>query len=156
MTEIVRTFSLVSGTIAQQGTIAVGTGRSGFAQSGETIWLLGASPVQMMRWGAPFDLSPILSGWVSIYNGSTFSSAVPGVDHMPSAVTWSPAGAVWAATTENDLYEINAGGTLLAQSIIPPYADQTSGTPLGVSALTWWTGNLYGASAFNGLLIKVQ
>lgn len=149
-----RAFSLVAGVLTQETTLPITASRIGIAQSGETIWLLGPIAVPMMRWSAPFHLKSILSGRVSIYNGTSFTSAIPGVEHMPSAVAWDASGHAWAATTENDLYEISATGSLIAASVLPPYGNQESGVPLGISALSWWTGHLYGASAFNGLLVK--
>lgn len=152
----IRFFEFAQGNFTQENSLTITSDRSGIAQTGETVWILGPTSVSMYRWGGPFNLSPILSGWVSIYNGSTFTSAVPGIEHMPSSVTWDVSGTVWMATTENDLYHINLTGTIESGSVIPVYPLQNAGVPLGVSQIEWWTDNhLYGSSVFNGQLIQI-
>jgi hypothetical protein len=153
---LIRCFSLTGNVLAAQGTIVSSAASLGV--TGETVWLLGPSPISQYRWTAPFILAPVLSGRVSVFvNGSGFTNAVLGVEHVPSALTWDVSGAVWVATADNQLFHITVSGMAVSGSVVPPYDGQTAGAPLGISALTWFADNhLYSASSLNGLLGQIR
>lgn len=153
----IRMFAVVADQLSQQPSVPTTSDRTGLALVGNTVWVLGPAAVPLYGWGGPFELLHVRTGVASIYNGTSFATAVLGNAHVPSAVTWDVSGTAWVATIENDLYNISAAGAVISRTTIPPYTGQHSGVPLGISAMTWWTDNhLYGASSLNGLLVQLQ
>ena len=127
---------------------AAPAGVSFIGQTGTSVWLCGTSSVSQTRFTAPYRLVPYLNGQVSIFNGSSFTTAALGVEYQPSSLVWGPSG-VWVATAQDALFVIDPDATVLVQRTLLPETPQPAGTPLGLSALMFWNQELYAASSLN-------
>ena len=156
-------------TFAQSGTGVVfsslspytaPTGSTGLGASYQSIWAFGGSTTAMYNWQRPYQIAPVQNGYVATRNGSTWSVANLGAGAQPSCLAYDASGNVWAGLTNNLLYSFSGsatGATLapLTISSVPVPAGQLSGTTLGLSALQWSGGHLYGTTAFAGSLVRI-
>ena len=126
----------------------------------QCLWMSSTSAVDFGAMPTPYAYSRVTSGSVAIYTGGAWGSGyVLGIGHDPSAVAWNAAGTeVDVVTVQNDWYRFLVSGatlTLTSQSQVPEYTGQASGTPLGLSSLTWSGSHLYATTVFGGAIIQL-
>lgn len=154
VTSQIRVYGQIGAALVAGGITAAPPGISFIGQTGISIWLCGTSTVWQMRFTAPYTLVPYVNGQVSIYNGTSFSTASLGVEHQPSALVWGPSG-VWVATIQDDMFVISPSGATLVHQTVLPQPPQQAGTPLGMSALQFLDGGLFAVSSMNNGLISL-
>lgn len=138
---------------APSGSVAIGS-------TPYSVFLCGGSQLWQCQWGRPNTIYRYKVGEISLYNGASWGSAILGISHDPSALAWDASGNIWASTAENDLYSFSgtvASGNIeqLSYEIIPDYSGQVTGTILGLSSLTWFSGILYATTLFAGAVVKL-
>lgn len=146
------------------GVSGIGIGISPISQnaSGGTVFTFtsgGAGTVYQSQFVGPFNLAPIVSGVVGIFNivSGTWTSTTPLLAYdTPTAIAFDTSGNIQVATRNNNLYEIATSGTIITSAGIPVYTGQTQTTPLGISAMMAVSGgHLWGASSLNGSLVEL-
>jgi Beta-propeller repeat len=151
-----RIFGPSGATFGQFTAPAAPAGLSFVTMGTLTLFACGSGAVWEYDWAGPYGLERLRSGQASVYRGGTFFNATLGVNHLPSALTFDVSGNLWVATQQNDLFSIGPSGATLSSGTITTYQGQQQATPIGVSAMMWWLGNLYATSSLAGPLIKVQ
>lgn len=153
---LVRAFAYFAGGLHAESTTATPAGCKGIALAGASVWLSGSTSLGQFQMSTPYTLKAAVTGEVSVYNGSAWASCVLPTGKRPSAVTWDGSGNVWAATEQNDIYEISAAGALLSHTTVAVYPGQNAGTPMGLSSLLWSGGHLYASTSLAGALVEIQ
>jgi hypothetical protein len=157
-----RVYGAMGATLVYQGVnaLAAPSGSTFIGSTAESVWLCGSSTTVQAWWDKPYSIKQRLTGQVGVYRTAGWTTYSLGVGQDPAAIVWDVSGNIWVATAENSL--ICLGGTatgttlpVISSQVVPVYSGQEAGTPLGISALTWLGGHLYGASAFCGALIEL-
>jgi hypothetical protein len=110
---------------------------------------------QMFQFAAPYALAPVQSGIVSAYVASAWASAQLGPLQTPECLAFDVSGNVSVATLQNTFFTISPSGSITASGSILQADDQPQTTPIGISALLWTAGHLYGATSLNDSLVQV-
>jgi hypothetical protein len=105
--------------------------------------------------GTPYQLQPVPSGLVGIYNGSSWATGALGATHNPAALALDVSGHISVVTTDNYLFSFTTSGAIASSGLIAPYAGQTAGTPFGLSALLLIGSGLYASTLLAGALVQV-
>ena len=153
---LIRMFGLSSsGALTQQSTTSISTNSTGLGLSNTTLFVMQSSGTALYGFsGAPYYLTPVKSGAVSFWNGSSWTTASQmGVGHVPSAIGLDASGGVWAGTLQNTLWHISSGGTTLSSGTLTTYSGQTQSVPLCPSAI-FVSGGTYVATSIPGVLIQ--
>ena len=158
---LIRGFSVVGSSIlAEFNTSVISTpyAPTSLAFTGVTLWQINGLAAYQSQINKPFNISPIYSGDVSVYNGSWIQYTF-GIGHQPTAVTYDTSGNLYVATLQNDLYKFGpiSGGflPLISQSVIPEFSGQKAGTSLSISSLVFVGIHLYGSSSSSGVLTEI-
>lgn len=128
--------------------------------SGGTLFTFtsgGSNIVYQSQFVGPFNLSPVPSGVVAIYNTASSSWITTALDEYDTvtAVAFDASGHIQAATQNNHLYSVATSGTIITSASIPVYTGQLQTTTLGIAAMTETLGHLWGASSLNGSLVEL-
>lgn len=153
---LLRVFGLSApGVLSQQSTTAMATGATGLALSTTTLFAMQQSGTATYGFsGAPFALTPALSGSVAFWNGSAWTGAGMGVGQVPTAVGMDASGAAWVATRQNTLWNVASGGAVIASGALQQYPGQAQTTPLCVSSILS-SGGIFAATSIAGVLSQV-
>jgi len=161
---LLRVFGLTSpGILSQQSTAGLSLGSQvGLGLSYTTLFALGSGATLTYGFsgtsfssGTPYVLSPVLSGAVATYSGSTWTTTPLGIGNIPSAMTFDASGSLQVATAQNTWWTI-ASGAVQASGIVPQYPGQLQNVPLGAAALLASGGHLYAATSLAGVLIELE
>ena len=115
----------------------------------------GSALAYMSHYVGPFNISPAVSGQVSIYSSGAWTTVGLNERDAPTAMTFDGSGNLQVATRNNLLYAIAASGTIQSTATIPVYTRQIQTTSLGISAMTYSLNHLWGVSSFNGALVEL-
>ena len=146
-----------SGVLSQQTqtTMSLGT-NVGLGLSLTTLFVMGSGATQTYGFsGAPYVLTPVLSGGVSLWNGASWTTTALGVGHLPSALGPDVSGNVWVATIQNTLWQLTSGGTVLSSGIITQYPGQLQSSPISPSAILATSSGVFIATSIPGALVQV-
>lgn len=154
---VLRVFGGVPGAVAQQTTAAAPLGLvNGMAIGAETYFAPGSGAVWEYQFTSPYTLARLRSGMVSVYTSGAWASATIGVGQWPEALTFDASGNVWAATLQNEIYEISSAGSVLSSAAIAQLPPQPEATPIGSASLLFVNGHLYAASSLAGALVQIN
>jgi hypothetical protein len=154
---LLRIFGLSApGQWTQQNSVAGISGLNGLALSSTTLFILSNTNTYTYGFsGAPFTLSQVQSGTVSLWNGSAWTEVQLGAGHVPSAMAWDTSGNLQVATKQNTRWVVSSAGSVLSSGIIPQYAGQAQTAWLAPSALLETGGTVYCGTSLPGVLIGV-
>lgn len=152
---LLRIFGLVGGILTQLGSIVAPAGVQAIGSAGSTVFAATASEIAEYNLTAPYTLEPVLSGAVAVHVSGVWDTAILGVGHQPTAVSFNPSGTVTAVTLENEVYTISLSGTVLSSGTVAQFSGQPQGTPIGMSYLRWWNSHLYSSSSLNDSLVEI-
>lgn len=145
-----------SWTVQQAVAAVSGLGANaslGLAQT--TVFVLQTGKTNMYGLsGTPYNVAPVVSGSVAVWNGATWTPAVMGIGHHPSAIAFDSSGNVQVATVENDLWSYTSGAVLLTSGSVPQY--QASGVSIGASAILASGGHIWVATSLPGVLVEAS
>ena len=154
---LIRTFGLSSsGILSQQASAAMSANSTGLGLSNTTLFVMQSSGTALYGFsGATYVLTPVKSGAVSFWNGSTWTTASQmGVGHVPTAIGLDASGGVWAGTMQNTLWHISSGAATLSSGALTTYSGQTQSVPLCPSSILV-SGGTFVATSIPGTLIQV-
>lgn len=153
---LLRTFEFTpQQTLVQHSTMAAPPGLDAMTIAAQTLFAAGASGTWEYQFTSPYQLEYNHLGSASILVSGSFRTATLSVFEQPTAVTFDVSGNLWAATLQNNYYEINAAGTIVASGAIAQNPPQPQTTPIGSSSWLWFNSHLYAASSLDGALIEV-
>jgi len=146
-----------SGSWTQQASGALSLGASvGLALSETTLFCLGSGSTTTLGFsGTPFVLTPVVSGIVAQRSGGSWTTTGLGVGHTPSAIGYDASNNLRVVTTQNTLWTIASGGTVVSSGIVPQITQQDQSVPLGVSALLASPYGMYCATSIPGVMIEI-
>ena len=146
-----------SGSWTQQASGALSLGASvGLALSETTLFCLGSGSTTTLGFsGTPFVLTPVVSGIVAQRSGGSWTTTGLGVGHTPSAIGYDASNNLRVVTTQNTLWTIASGGTVVSSGIVPQITQQDQSVPLGVSALLASPSGMYCATSIPGVMIEI-
>lgn len=146
------------GAWTQQGSAPLSLGaRVGLALSETVMFALGSGATATYGFsGTPYAPTEVLSGAVSRWNGSTWTTTALGIGHLPSSVAFDASGNLWACTVQNTLWSVSSGGAVLSSGTVPAYPSQASGVPMGCSAVCPASGHIFIATSLAGVLVEAE
>jgi hypothetical protein len=153
-----RVFCLsASGLLSQQFSGALSLGSSvGLGLSFSTLFLMGSGSTLLYGFsGNVFGPTPIVSGAVGFYNGSSWTTVGLGIGNTPAAMAVNASGGVYVATQQNSLYLIASGGGVTSSSGIQTYSGQLQTAPLTPSSMLATASGVYMCTAIPGVLGQV-
>jgi hypothetical protein len=71
------------------------------------------------------------------------------------AICYDQSNNLRVATSQNTLWTITSGGTVLSSGAVPQYSTQPQSVPLGISSLLAFGAGVYGATSLSGTLVQV-
>lgn len=149
---LLRIFGLTSGSYMQGGTSPAPAGLAAIGIGTSTLFAAGSGTTLEYQFNAPYELPQLRTGMISVFASGAFHTATLGVYQWPSALCFDASGNVYGATIQNALYSISPSGAVLTSGAIGPIGPQPPATPIGISAMYFFQGNLYAASSLYGAL----
>jgi len=124
--------------------------------SDTTLFVMGAASTTTYGFsGTPFVLTSPVSGAVAQRVGGSWISTPLGVGQTPMAICYDQSNNLRVATSQNTLWTITSGGTVLSSGAVPQYSTQPQSVPLGISSLLAFGAGVYGATSLSGTLVQV-
>ena len=128
----------------------------GLGLSDTTLFVMGAASTTTYGFsGTPFVLTSPVSGAVAQRVGGSWISTPLGVGQTPMAICYDQSNNLRVATSQNTLWTITSGGTVLSSGAVPQYSTQPQSVPLGISSLLAFGAGVYGATSLSGTLVQV-
>lgn len=155
---LLRVFGLsAAGALSQQSSTPLSLGAAvGLALSSTTLFALGSgSMVPYGFSGSPYALTPVHSGSVAFWNGSSWTATQMGVGHKPTAIGLDASGGAYVATVQNTLWHVASGGTVLSSGTLQTYPGQSQVVPLSVSSILATASGVFAATSIPGVLGQV-
>ena len=131
------------GAWTQEGSGSLSLGAQvGLALSDTVLFAMGSGATNTYGFsGTPFVLTPVTSGALSQWNGSTWTTTALGIGHNPSAVAFDASGNAWTVTVQDTYFSVSSGGTVLSSGIVPVFDGQQQTAPMGASTINPIGGN---------------
>jgi hypothetical protein len=130
---------------------------SALALSDTTLFAMGSGGTNTFGFsGAPYALTPVVSGVAGQWNGRNWTTTSLGIGHNPSAVGFDASGNVLVATVQNTLWNLNAAGGVISQGIVPQFSPQPQTVPLGPSAILATSDGVFVATSLSGVLVQIE
>jgi hypothetical protein len=104
--------------------------------------------------GAPYALTPVLSGSVAFWNGSSWAQAGLGTGNTPSCIGLDASGGAWVGTAQNTYWHLASGGAVLSSGQVATYFGQQQSVPLCLSAVLANASGTYFATSVPGLIVQ--
>jgi len=125
------------GAWTQQGSAALSLGAQvGLALSDTVLFAMGSGATNTYGFsGTPFAITPVTSGALSQWDGSSWTTTALGIGHNPSAVAYDQDLTAWIATVQDTFWSVASGGAVLSSGVVPTFSGQPQTTPLGTSAI---------------------
>lgn len=145
------------GAWTQQNSQALALGTTvGLGLSNTVLFAMGSGATNTYGFsGTPFTLTPVTSGAVSQWNGSSWTTTALGIGHNPSSIAYDSSGTVWVSTVQDTYWNLATSGTVLSSGAIPVFSGQTQITPMGASAICPASGHVYIATSLAGTLVEI-
>lgn len=151
---LLRVFGAPTGGYAQQSTIAAPVGFTSLQMGAISLMAAASGATWLYDWTAPNTLKQRRKGIVSILHAGSFSNANLPVSHIPTAIGFDTSGNIVAVTSLNSVFTITSGATIATSGYLGPPTLQPETTPIGVSMLDLFSGQMYGSSSLFGNLIQ--
>ncbi|MDE2233360.1 MAG: hypothetical protein KGJ90_04600 [Patescibacteria group bacterium] len=149
-------YSVTGYTLTQYWSGAVASGLATLGFAGNYLLASASGITWEYEYGAPYNLQIHRNGLLSVYNGSSWSTANLGDSNVPEAVAYDPSGNVSVATLNNYLFTVSTSGTILSQSQVTQQSGQSQTVPIGMSSLLWLGGHLYASTSLNDSLLMLE
>jgi hypothetical protein len=138
------------------GTLSLGA-QVGLALSDTVLFAMGSGATNTYGFsGTPFALTPVTSGALARWNGSSWSTTALGIGHNPSSVTYDASGNIWLSTVQDSFWNFTSGGVLLSSGAIPVFSGQTQITPMGASVIATSGSSVFVTTSLAGVAIQIQ
>jgi hypothetical protein len=124
--------------------------------SEQDIFASGTSTTYQLSLTAPYYTDRVRQGAVSVYASGAWTNYVLSVNTLPEAIAWDPSGNLSVYTLPNTLYTFSSGLTLISSGIVAQQTGIAQSTPIGISALLWQGGHLYGSTGLNDSLVEIE
>lgn len=124
--------------------------------NGGTLFGMASGSSPLYQHTAPYNVEPYRSGVVAVRTSGGWGVATLGSGHVPTALTFDASGNVWAATLQNDLYQVGPAGNIISSQTITQFSGQVQTAPLGISSMTFLGSGLFAASSLAGPLVKLN
>jgi hypothetical protein len=155
---LLRVFGLSApGTLSQQAHTALSLGASvGLALSTTTLFVGGSGATETFGFsGSAYALTPVRSGSVGFWSGSSWSTLGLGVGHLPSAIGLDASGSAWVTTKQNTLWQVSSGAVALSSGIVSQYPGQPQTVPISPSSVLAGASGVFVATSIPGVLVQV-
>jgi hypothetical protein len=156
---VFRTFAQSSpGAWTQQSSGALSLGAQvGLGLSDTVMFAMGSGATNMYGFsGTPFALTPVTSGAVARWNGTTWTTTPLGIGYNPSSVAFDVSGNTWVSCVQDYYFSISSGGTVLSSGAIPAFSGQTQITPMGASTINPSGASVFVTTSLAGVMIQIQ
>lgn len=140
----------------QQAAVTGLPGLLALGSAGTTLFAGASAATTLFSFsGTPYQPQQIQAGALGVYNGSTWATGALGAGHYPTALAFDVSGNVRVACADNTLWTFTSGAAFAASGAVAPYTGQTTGTPMGFSALLASGAAVYAATSLAGVLAQV-
>jgi hypothetical protein len=145
------------GAWSQQGSGTLSLGAQvGLALSDTVLFAMGSGATNTYGFsGTPFVLTPVTSGALSRWNGTTWATTPLGIGHNPASVAYDASGNIWIATVQDSYFSISSGGAVLSSGAIPVFSGQTQITPMGASTINPSGSSVFVTTSLAGLMVQI-
>ena len=158
---ILRGYGPTGSTYSQYATAAAPAGLSALALNAFTgaeqdLFAAGSAATWQYSLTAPYTPSRVRQGALSVYASGSWTSIALAANVLPETMAWNPSGNVSVSMLANTLSTYTSGLSLVSSGVISQQFGIGQTIPIGISALLWEGGPLYGSTGLNDSVVQVQ